>query len=355
MSFQDLKQRVKINDVAEYLGYTFNPSAGKRYLEYRLMNGNSKVDEIVIYTNSYSQTFFSRSGIGDKGDVVNFILNRLHMFSYYEGEEYEAVAFIMAKIGGMEAKKISRNYVVPSDSNRDFDKDNYEESLNRKIIYAFLCQVRGINSKIVTSFIERGAVKTLRQKDKKFVNVAFPYATFSEPKKVQNYELRNQSYKGFCAGGNKASACWIASFADREEVKKVYIGESAIDMVSLYQLLPSAERMSAAFISIGGYLSAGQIDGLRDYFPNAQIYLAFDNDLQGQMYDVMATYFLTKGIVAKVYKSGDDIVIKTDIDTISIPQSKFNSSDILAQIGEDSIHIIKAGKGCKDFNEMLLL
>lgn len=58
MSFQDLKQRVKINDVAEYLGYTFNPSAGKRYLEYRLMNGNSKVDEIVIYTNSYSQTFF---------------------------------------------------------------------------------------------------------------------------------------------------------------------------------------------------------------------------------------------------------------------------------------------------------
>lgn len=100
------------------------------------------------------------------------------MFSYYEGEEYEAVAFIMAKIGGMEAKKISRNYVVPSDSNRDFDKDNYEESLNRKIIYAFLCQVRGINSKVVTSFIERGAVKTLRQKDKKFVNVAFPYATF---------------------------------------------------------------------------------------------------------------------------------------------------------------------------------
>ena len=58
MSFQDLKQRVKINDVAEYLGYTFNPSAGKRYLEYRLMNGNSKVDEIVIYQQLFTDFFF---------------------------------------------------------------------------------------------------------------------------------------------------------------------------------------------------------------------------------------------------------------------------------------------------------
>lgn len=79
-SFQELKNRIKISDVAEYIGYRLNTSAGKKYLEYRLYNGNTKVDEIVIYTTSYSQTFFSRNGYGDKGDVVNFIINRLHLF-----------------------------------------------------------------------------------------------------------------------------------------------------------------------------------------------------------------------------------------------------------------------------------
>lgn len=79
-TFQELKNHVRISDVAEYIGYRLNTGAGKKYLEYRLFNGGTKVDEIVIYTTSYSQTFFSRNGYGDKGDVVNFILNRLHLF-----------------------------------------------------------------------------------------------------------------------------------------------------------------------------------------------------------------------------------------------------------------------------------
>ena len=110
-TFQELKSRIRISDVAEYIGYRLNTGAGKKYLEYRLYNGTTKVDEIVVYTTTYSQTFFSRNGYGDKGDVVNFILNRLHLFPGYKGMGYDAVAEILSKMSGIQ-KIIDKNSVV---------------------------------------------------------------------------------------------------------------------------------------------------------------------------------------------------------------------------------------------------
>lgn len=73
-------------------------------------------------------------------------------------------------------------------------------------------------------------------------------------------------------------------------------------MMALYQLLPERMRINAAFISLGGNLGYGQIKDIKHLFPHAVIYLAFDNDLQGQIYDVEAAYYLVKGKEPKLFK-----------------------------------------------------
>ena len=170
-TFQELKNHVRISDVAEYIGYRLNTGAGKKYLEYRLFNGGTKVDEIVIYTTSYSQTFFSRNGYGDKGDVVNFILNRLHLFSGYQGIGYDAVADILCKLSGKQPKH--ENYVV-SHNEVKFSLDDYDITCNQKVIYAYLGKIRMIDANTISAFIHNGSVCTVSRKPKNYANVACP-------------------------------------------------------------------------------------------------------------------------------------------------------------------------------------
>lgn len=358
-TFQELKNHVRISDVAEHIGYRLNTGAGKKYLEYRLFNGNTKVDEIVIYTTSYSQTFFSRNGYGDKGDVVNFILNRLHLFSGYQGIGYDAVADILCKLSGKQPKH--ENYVV-SHNEVKFSLDDYDITCNQKVIYAYLGKIRMIDANTISAFIHNGSVCTVSRKPKNYANVAFPYRVLASPEEVVNFELRNynpykkEGYKGFCSGGNKSTACWIASFAPQwNDVQSLYIGESALDMMALYQLLPERMRINAAFISLGGNLGYGQIKDVRKLFSNAAIYLAFDNDLQGQLYDIEAAYFLITGKEPKIFRNASgQVVVKLDNQELVMSESDFNSKLFLHTHGieADWLRIIKA-KGAKDFNDML--
>lgn len=360
-TFQELKSRIRISDVAEYIGYRLNTGAGKKYLEYRLYNGTTKVDEIVVYTTTYSQTFFSRNGYGDKGDVVNFILNRLHLFPGYKGMGYDAVAEILSKMSGIE-KIIEKNSVVSTINEQNFSLTDYEITCNQKIIYAYLGKIRMIDANTISAFIRNGSVCTVARKPKNYANVAFPYRVLSAPEEVVNFELRNynpykqEGYKGFCSGGNKSTACWIASFSSTwENVRSLYIGESALDMMALYQLLPERMRINAAFISLGGNLGYGQIKDIKNLFPHAVIYLAFDNDLQGQIYDVEAAYYMIKGKEPKIYRNAEGkVVIKFESQELIISDSDFNSKTFLHSHGieADWLHIIKA-KGGKDFNDML--
>lgn len=361
-TFQDLKNHIRISDVAEYIGYRLNSSAGKKYLEYRLYTGNTKVDEIVVYTTTYSQTFFSRNGYGDKGDVVNFIMNRLHLFSGYQGIGYDAVADILCKISGLENVK-NKNHVVLNNEVK-FSLDDYNITCNQKIIYAYLGKIRQMNASTISDFLKIGSVCTVANKAKNYTNVAFPYRVLSDPEQVVNYELRNynlykqEGYKGFCPGGNKSTACWIASFAPTwQDVQALYIGESALDMMSLYQLLPAKLRTNTAYISLGGNLGYGQIKDIRKLFPSAVLYLAFDNDLQGHIYDVAAAYFFVKGKQPKIFRnSSGKVIVKLENQELEIKEADFSSKDFLKshRIEADWLRVIKAkAPGAKDFNDML--
>lgn len=126
-------------------------------------------------------------------------------------------------------------------------------------------------------------------------------------------------------------------------------------MMALYQLLPERMRINAAFISLGGNLGYGQIKDIKHLFPHAVIYLAFDNDLQGQIYDVEAAYYLVKGKEPKLFKNAaGKVVVKLDNQELTINDSDFNSKTFLHSHGIEAewLRIIKA-QGAKDFNDML--
>lgn len=358
MEFQELKNRISISEIAEKLGYKLNTSAGKKHLEYRLYMGTSKIDEIVVYNNS-NQTYFSRNGIGDKGDLINFVHNRLNMFSSYEGEGYSAVHDILTKHIGA-AVSVNKNYVVPTVNQGTFNLSDYEISKNAKIIFAYLGKVRKLSSATITDFFKNNTICTISKSGSKKINVAFPFRKLGS-NDITNFEMRNfnsfknEEYKGFCTGGDKTSSCWSAVFAnDKAKVKNVYIGESALDMMALYETLPQSSKYNSAFISVGGNLVYSQIERIFHEFPNANVNLAFDKDTQGNIYDVEASYFLIKGEKPKVYKQGDDIIVQVDDIKENYAAQNFSAKTFLQSknIISERVSIIKPQK-CKDWNDFL--
>lgn len=363
-TFQEYKRKISISEVAESLGYKLNAKAGRKYLEYKLYSGNTKVDEILIYNNGGIQTYFSRFGIGDKGDLINFIMNRLSSFTC-SGNGYDAVREVLSRYAGDSCIETRQKVVLPNVETK-FNIDDYDISVNEKVLYEYLNDIRKISIDTIKAFIKIGAVKTVcnRTNPYKILNVAFPFCSLSKPGDILNFELRNynsrhgRTFKGFCPGGSKANAVWVASFvSDWSKVKRVYIGESALDMMALYQVLYEEEREDAAFISIGGNLVYSQIKDLRSAFPNAEVYLCFDDDTQGNIYDVMAAYFLVKSLEPKIYRNANDVIISLYNDVVVLKSSidKFVSLNYLLGVDllPNWLHIKKA-PGAKDFNDVLL-
>lgn len=361
-SFQDLKQRITIAEIAESIGYRLTSSSGAKHLEYQLRSGGCKLDEVVIYKNVNYQTYFSR-GIGDKGDLVSFVINRLNMFSNYTGEGYEAVYEILMSRTGVSIAPVQRSQTMAPE--HLFNLNDYEVMCKQNVIYAYLNKTRGISMNTISDFLRINSITTVAKKNQtsNYANVAFPFRVLEEPEKIVNFELRNynsyrkEHFKGFCTGGNKSSACWIASFASEwNKVKNLYIGESALDMMSLYEMLDPKDRNDSAFMSLGGNLLVRQIMNVRKLFPNAVIHFAFDNDEMGQIYDVVAAYWLVRNVFIKGFKRNDEIIFSVNESELTFKAADFSSLCYLIEndLYPSWLHIKKA-VGAKDFNDMLNL
>jgi signal peptidase I len=104
VSFQEMKPRVGIDDVAFSLGYKLNRQAGVgRYIELILPDGRGeKLDTIVIShpQEKDRQRYFHRS-TGKRGDVVDFIGENLNRFNKYGRNQWEVIGKVMADFANM--------------------------------------------------------------------------------------------------------------------------------------------------------------------------------------------------------------------------------------------------------------
>lgn len=352
--FEDYKNHISIIDVATDIGYTIEVRCGLRTPQYRLYRGEQKIDEIVIRNPKYSaiQTYISRRG--DGGGLIQFVLNRLDMFTYPSHlRDYAAVNEILSRYmsgtpvvgnrNSMDNQVVFKDYVP-------FNLSDYELIPGSIENLSFLTKKRKISSETLSLFLP--FIYLAKYKNHSYYNVAFPFVIPGQSEFV-NLELRNYNYKGFPAGGNKREAVFIACWQeDPAKVTKVFFFESSIDLMSFIQLFQKKlDLEAAAFVACGGYVSQMQIVGSMNLYSNGVPYFCFDNDDPGNVYDVIAAASLLKQDW-KAYHLKPNVTIEINKVKTVYAQGEFSSKSFFKE-HKVPYYIVKPQLPYKDWNDVL--
>lgn len=365
-TFQEFRDKISIIEIAESLGYFKNKvKGGQKCHTYTLGDIKNPQDEIVVYypDEPSRQTYFSRrGGMDDKGNLISFVANRLDSFTHAGGTGFQAVNDILSRYLGdsYEHKVVAQKVAINKVNSFDIKKYNIEPA---KISdFPFLLNARKLSTNTIQDFISIYAIYKVQDREKSFYNCGFP---FRKPGRIEisNFELRNHNrltnvgYKGFCVGGDKSSSSWVAAFTNKESITDVFFFESAIDAMSFYELKEITKNNTYAFVSLGGNIGRKQIENIRNEYPNAVLHFCFDNDTQGNIYDVTCAYWLQdvccKGF--KEYPTGNPVFDFNDgKEREMFDANNFNS---IAYLKEKQIYIYqvhKPGHNRKDWNEELI-
>lgn len=359
LSFQDFRDKIAIQQIATMLGYYVDSRGGSTHLCMLLGERNSPQDEIVIYNpnNSSKSTYFSRKGgLKDKGNLINFVENRLNdLGSSKVG--FEGVYEILNRFLGNDLDIKTVLPTAETVKTHAFDIQYWKPTQIEDSSIKYLNKQRHLSTDTIKDFASRCHIYTVGKNK----HVGFP---FRKPgtMEITNFEMRNffasnnQNYKGFCQGGDKTHSSWIANFVDYKNVTDLYLFESAIDAMSFYELKGFTKETTAAFVSFGGYVSHTQMEAIVKTFPTVNYHLCFDNDLSGQCFDVVATYAL-HGKSCKAYttptadKEGKEVhIFVNDSEKSYVFPDSFKSEDYFKQ--SEKLEIIKSKTG-KDWNEEL--
>ena len=245
VNFKDLKAKVGVDDIAYYLGYRLDRSAGVgRYIEMVLPDSMGHKDKLIIKNpkDKASQTYFRRNG-AKGGDVVSLIRENINSFHESGRNEWEIIGKVMARFANEPIPDYGDSQYLTkagySDS-RVFDPKRYEtKEIDSDLaeVMAFFAQ-RGINEETVAVFAP--FIKQIRDSchtTYKQFNIGFPY-TEAGKDKVVGYEIRGfGSFKSKAAGTNSTTGAWIADLSQGGEpadIRNVYFAESAYDIMAFY-------------------------------------------------------------------------------------------------------------------------
>lgn len=288
-SFQELKSRVGIDDIAYALGYKLDRRAGiGRYYELVLMNGNEKRDTLVVRNtpNKASQTFFRRDG--SFGDVVTLVRDNLSSFNADGSNEWAKITNVLSKFACMPQQNYRKDLetLTASRGSAPFDPNRYDVRNIEQGRIPELFKQRGLSDETVLKFKPFiRLVSDRNNRNFKGYNVGFPYTSKCQDD-IAGYEIRGYNgFKSKAAGTNSSTAAWIADFSNDNPhtVENVYFFESAFDAMSFYQLNEARLDKNCVLVSLGGSFSNGQVLSVIDRFPNARLNDCFDNDLAGRI------------------------------------------------------------------------
>ena len=356
-TFDEYKAKVSIAQVAEALGFEYVKSKGKTQPVYERTDDKGNKEQIVIrnpndYTN---QHYFDRNYKG--GDVINFVKAHLSEFANITGQsnnEYVKVNMVLSHFAEIPYTP-KMETVQKAQEHKEMDKSRYVEVTPTTSNLMYLTRERALDPATVEKFLPHITLLQDTASKGNFTNVAFPYHKPGNDE-VTNYEIRNHGFKGMAAGGDKESSVWIATNAENnKQVKNVIFFESAIDAMSFYELKKGYYKLAeTAFVSVGGYVSQNQIKSVLNEFPNARISTAYDNDINGRLYDVL-TYGVAIGKDIRVTKDDNAFNFKWDNKSIKIPQEELTLNKFKEESGlkQKFGTVFKAAGEAKDFNEQL--
>lgn len=356
-TFEEYKAKVSIAQVAESIGFEFDKSKGKTTPTYVRTDDKGNKEQIVIKNphDNMNQHYFDRNYKG--GDVINFIKDHLNEFTNITGNstnDYVKINQVLSHFSDIPyTPKVET--IQKSQEQKEMDKSRYVEVMPTTSNLMYLTRERALDPTTVEKFLPNITLLQDTASAGKFTNVAFPYHKPGSDE-VTNYEIRNHGFKGMAAGGDKENSTWIATNAENKaSVKNVIFFESAIDAMSFYELKKGYYKLAdTAFVSVGGYVTQNQIKNVLNEYPNARISTAYDNDVNGRLYDVI-TYGVAIGKDIRVTKDDNTINFKWDNKSIKIAQEELTLNKFKEESG---LHhkfgtVFKAAGEAKDFNEQL--
>ena len=366
VNFKDLKTKVGVDDIAYYLGYRLDRSAGVgRYIEMVLPDTTGHKDKLIIKNpkEKAAQTYFRRNG-AKGGDVVSLIRENLNSFHESGRNEWEIIGKVMARFANEPIPDYGDSLYLAKagySDNRVFDPKLYETKeigSDLSEVMAFFAQ-RGINEETVAVFAPfiRQIRDSCHTTYKQF-NIGFSY-TEAGKDKVVGYEIRGfGSFKSKAAGTNSTTGAWIADLSQGGEpadIRNVYFAESAYDIMAFYQL--NHLRLDAAhsvFVSLGGTFSDGQVKGIMSHYSEAKAMDCFDNDLAGRIYGIRMAALL-EGIRMNIHKEDSEVKITIGDKNFNIPNDQLSIRELRKHVHiRYNVGEWKAAENYKDWNDQLM-
>lgn len=304
---KDLKQEINLLDYAiAEMGYKIDKV--KSTAKWVRLENESSGDKIIVNTNL--NTYFSQGNDNDKGDLIQFKMNRLESFITVDNsnEAFYATLIQLNKFLGSDYDENQRknldhkNHFIEKKEklSKIQDKDWNQTSITD---FKFL-ESRGIDLEILKDPIFKNRLfNTYFKLDNGHLITNTAFGKYIDNELV-GLEVRNTKLKSI-TGDNKG--LFITNTEGMKNIDYVFYGESAIDLISYYEILKqnpkfNAEEKNYCFVSFGGNMYEESIDVFLKTLDNLPInertkFISLtDNDLdkeenkkEGKKYDMLLT------------------------------------------------------------------
>jgi hypothetical protein len=257
------KREVDLRQVAVSLGYAVDGRESWRGCTVLRRGG----DKIVVKRNSNGHyVFFSLRDDGDHGTIIDFMQRR-------GNRSLGVVRQVLRPWIGHPAIPVQFPKLAPTSSDRTRVESEYCRMSNA-LRHPYLENERRLPPNVFSSPRFTGRVRVDRRG-----NAVFPHFDVSG---LCGYEIKNQGFTGFAAGGKKG--LWFSH--SRPSDRRLVLAESAIDALSHAVLFPDAEDQTR-YASLGGKPNAQQPQLVQLTIARlpegAEIVAAFDADEAGRM------------------------------------------------------------------------
>lgn len=227
---------------------------------------NIEHDSLIITKN----LGFVHNSIHKSGNSIDYLMKYLNYnfteavaaLAAFEGVHEETVAFVPQT----SQKPEKGPFEAPKRMNGAFTRT-----------FAYLTNTRKIDAKIVQDLINK---ELLYEEDIRH-NAIF----FSKHHNYAEIEgtLSNKKFKGSAKNPDEGGFWLYVPECSDNEIKKIYVCESAIDAVSLYQIQKQdgEETRFSGYLSIGGAAKDSAFEQAKKDFPGAEFVAATDDDTAG--------------------------------------------------------------------------
>lgn len=310
-TFDDIKRRVSIIEIAERHGYRIQKGSGSRT---PTMKNEETGDKICVFnpTDPYTQRYFNVKDESDKGNLWDFVKRRLESGAIPNTTRYSitsepnkcVMAFLCDYLRiPLEERHQATEHIGQLQRNQEKPVEDFAPLLSPLERPEYL-HYRGMSDKTINDPLFQGKVGNVNGR----FDIALPI--FDAEDRMVGLEKRNTGTKLFVAGSRKGIGVWHSNVPER--IERVLITESPLDCIAYHQMKPNPHTL---YIAHGGNLCKGQIDTINALLHanrgkvdigKFEFLLGADNDEAGTGYDLalIRNQLETKGLKTECALTG---------------------------------------------------